>query len=711
MIEKAKLKRSPLSLWTFIVIIIGVIFILYAYTSHKELSEEAIDITEDLSNTYSVATGSVLSDLDMFLQNSAKSYLIDKKEYSEVKSILKHRMDSNPYMLDALILNDKGEIALWTREDVPPNVSDRSYYTFHKNQKESRAFVGEPNLSRVHEDRWFFAISRGIFQDGEFLGVGVAIIDIEVMQNIFSRFLNKKNSSVALIQSEGVFLFRYPNSLVVKTGVKIPEITAADIEVFSEEKRTFKLIEHYSGERLATAMPLKGYNIASVATVDLDAHFESWKERFWFFLFLYLTLSIISLRFVLKHKKVVDEANRQYEQYLESIEMLDEISKNMPGAIYQFHMDKDNNMSFLYATESLSKMLGVDFENMKANAVVAFTNVHKDDIDIVFKSIEDSKNTLKPWREEFRIVHPEIGEIWVEGHAIPKKTEDRSVLWHGYLTDISEKKILQKRLEIFNFELKERLDREIAEIERLEADKNTQEALLIQRSKLADMGEMISIITHQWKQPLNALTLLIQIIPEVLDGDIDKITTLELVQKVEKQIIYMNHTIDDFKNFLSPSRKKDYFFPKECIDEMECLLSPLLSKLKIELSVDIKDDFSFYGFKNEFKQIILNMVKNSGDALEENLKDGRAIKIEVYKEEDIGIISVEDNAGGIKESLLPDKIFDAYTTSKGEKGTGIGLNIVYKIVTEHFGGTIVAFNREHGAKFVVSLPIADNKSF
>ena len=264
-------------------------------------------------------------------------------------------------------------------------------------------------------------------------------------------------------------------------------------------------------------------------------------------------------------------------------------------------------------------------------------------------------------------------------------------------TDELEKK--SKQLEELNDNLETIVSEEISK-------RQKQEQLLIQQSKLAAMGEMIGNIAHQWRQPLNALGLVIQNIQlSYMMDELDEQTIEKSVKKANLLTNNMSKTIDDFRNFFKPNKEIVEFKLKDSINNSLALIGSTLSHNNIELKSDLDKEIIVFGLPNEFSQVILNILTNSKDAIIENkIKNGR-IYLEIDKCDNYGCVSIEDNAGGISHNII-DKIFDPYFTTKEEgKGTGIGLYMSKIIIEKNMNGQLNVKNKNLGAKFTVMVPL------
>lgn len=246
--------------------------------------------------------------------------------------------------------------------------------------------------------------------------------------------------------------------------------------------------------------------------------------------------------------------------------------------------------------------------------------------------------------------------------------------------------------------------RDITKEYRLEHEIKEQQAILAQQTRLAAMGEMIGNIAHQWRQPINALGLIIQDLGgayrfgELNQDYIDSIST-----KAMDQIQYMSNTIDDFRNFFNPDKDKKRFSLNESIENAKKIIRQGIHNSAIECTVSISRDIFIHGYKNEFSQVMFNLISNAKDALLENQPSYPWIRITVTSKENKAVITVSDNAGGIDPDILP-RIFDPYFTTKEEgKGTGIGLYMAKKIIENHMGGTLQVKNTKDGVAFSIVL--------
>jgi PAS domain S-box-containing protein len=251
--------------------------------------------------------------------------------------------------------------------------------------------------------------------------------------------------------------------------------------------------------------------------------------------------------------------------------------------------------------------------------------------------------------------------------------------------------------------LHETLERRVQE----EAQKNRdKDHLLIQQSRLAAMGEMIGNIAHQWRQPLNALGLVLANIKDAHDyGDLNADYLNQATAKGHQLVQKMSATIDDFRNFFRPNREPQVFRLAKSAQGALDLVEASFRNNEIVVQLTVREEVTARGFANEYSQVLLNLLGNAKDAiLARKVKPGH-VEIEVGHAGGNGYVLVRDNGGGIPEDVI-GKIFDPYFTTR-EAGTGIGLYMSKMIVESNMQGRIEARNTANGAEFRVVTPLVE----
>ncbi len=297
-------------------------------------------------------------------------------------------------------------------------------------------------------------------------------------------------------------------------------------------------------------------------------------------------------------------------------------------------------------------------------------------------------------QERFESISKSIFERVLKGESINYKDWLESLMGRRYI-EFNFLPFIPDR-ESKNIEGFIVISRDITEQHRLEQEN-------FQNQKKGAMGDLIGIIAHQLKQPLNSLRLNKEVL--IQDFEMEEVTQKSLdtySEKVDKQINFMAESIDELRNFFSPNKQVKPFFIKRSIERAMAIIEPNINSKGIETIREYKSDSTINGIESELQQVIINIVTNAKEVLVEKRPKNPFIKITTYEEEKKIIIEIEDNGGGITEENLP-KIFDSYFTTKGEKGTGIGLNLSKMIIEDSMGGKISARNSETGAIFKIEL--------
>ena len=232
---------------------------------------------------------------------------------------------------------------------------------------------------------------------------------------------------------------------------------------------------------------------------------------------------------------------------------------------------------------------------------------------------------------------------------------------------------------------------------------------IIQQSKLAEIGEIISSIAHQWKEPLIEISTLVQsyVGSDKKTKDEDK----KYLDDVMFQIYYMTDTINDFQDFIKPSSKKTNFNIKDAIVKMMNIVEHNMKYNYIDININIKDEKKLIisGYHNELMQSLLNIVNNSKDSIlkrkEFNKKFKGKINIDIFSTAHYAQIDISDNGGGIHNGNI-NRVFDPYYTTK-KKGSGIGLYMTKVIIEDKMSGHINVSNKNNGANFKIQLGLVN----
>lgn len=295
-------------------------------------------------------------------------------------------------------------------------------------------------------------------------------------------------------------------------------------------------------------------------------------------------------------------------------------------------------------------------------------------------------------------------KFWVEIVLTYIEVEEDKVM-HTVIRDISNRKMLEKELENLNENLEKKIEYEIKKNEL-----NTKQ--LIQQSRLVQMGEMISMIAHQWRQPLAAISattnnLLIKVL---IEDKIEKKVFEEELKLITDYSQHLSSTISDFRNFFKSDKEKIKFDLEYLILKSINIISTSIKAKNITLKTQFENEIILYSYSSEIQQVILNILKNSEDILNEKTKKNKNIYLKTYvKDLNTAVIMIHDNGGGVEEKII-DKIFDPYFSTKATKnGTGLGLYMSKIIINDHCKGNLKVYNEYDGATFLIELPIETEK--
>lgn len=396
--------------------------------------------------------------------------------------------------------------------------------------------------------------------------------------------------------------------------------------------------------------------------------------------------------------------NLKLKQYQDAIDESNIVSKT------------DINGIIIFANDEFCKISGYSRDELigKNHNIIRHPDVKKSVFENLWKTILSKKvykgiikNRAKDGRE-FYLNATIIPILDTNGNieefvAIRHDVTDVILLNQKLLETQTELKNLNDSLEIRVKEQTEKLlsvNKNLQKIIDEEVKKNEEKTKFIfQHSRLVSMGEMIGNIAHQWRQPLNELSINLFTLKE----NIANSYKFNQIYEHSKTIIKnMSKTIDDFMNFFKSDKKREIFLLKESIDHALFITKRMLTSENIKIKKSNLENVYILGYKSELTQVILNLINNAKDVLKNLNKSEKIIEIKLNIDKNDIILKIVDNGGGIKEELL-SKIFEPYFTTKHpSSGTGLGL-YMSKMIIEGMGGSIKAINNNGGACFEIRL--------
>jgi PAS domain S-box-containing protein len=236
--------------------------------------------------------------------------------------------------------------------------------------------------------------------------------------------------------------------------------------------------------------------------------------------------------------------------------------------------------------------------------------------------------------------------------------------------------------------------------------------ILVEQSKLAIMAETLQMISHEWRQPLNIISLRAQKLE--LDFSMNNIPENKEAQKVlhdiKEQADKLSSIIEDFQSFVSLKDVKNLIKPEDIIKKAVKLFENNPISKDIDIIKDYTNEPEFLTYSNELTTVLVNLFINAKEAIEKNNTKNGVIKLKQYSNNENIFFEVSDNGGGINDDII-DKIFEPYfSTKKLKHGVGLGLYMCKMIVEVHLNGTIMAINHNTGATFIIKLPLLSKEN-
>lgn len=349
--------------------------------------------------------------------------------------------------------------------------------------------------------------------------------------------------------------------------------------------------------------------------------------------------------------------------------------------------DWDFQTNTVYFSPQWKEMLGYKEDEIKNSFHEWEIRVHPEDLLRAKEDIQaHCEGKTKIYENTHRVQCKDSSWIWIRSRGkVLFDDKGNAIRMLGFHEDVTLKKQYEENLEKL--------------VAKQVEDLAKRDYLLIEQNKLASMGEMMGAIAHQWRQPLNALNINIQNLDDDYDdGLLDRNFLNTFIAKNRKIITFMSKTIDDFRNFFRIDKEKQPFDPMSAIKETLSLVEAQMSFYGISLHVS-GEGCSILGYRNEFQQVILNLLSNAKDAILDNGVQEGKITIMIHG----AVVVIEDNGGGVEQKIL-NRIFEPYFTTKEQSnGTGMGLYISKMIIEKNIGGTLSVTNVFQGAQFTIDL--------
>ena len=391
-------------------------------------------------------------------------------------------------------------------------------------------------------------------------------------------------------------------------------------------------------------------------------------------------------------KKAEKELQLQKDYYFDFVESLSD-----------WVWEMDLNGIHTYSNNAVKNLLGYKAKEVIGKSASEFWGPKSKKALRIF---EHTLSSGKGWENnESSFQHKDGSKVHVESSGVP--IFDTAGNLTGYrgidhnITDrLKAREELQKSkddLKEINLNLNKRVEMEI----NVSKERNK---LMLAQSRQAALGEMIGNIAHQWRQPLNTLGLSFQELQDAYNHkEFNKEKLDEVAATAMAKIKYMSQTIEDFRNFFKPMGLKEKFNIHSAIVSAVRLVKEDYLNKGIHISIADSEQIYIDGYKNEFAQVILNVLNNAKDAIMLNKITEPMININIRTKKGNAVVTIEDNGGGIPEEII-DRIFDPYFSTKAKtEGTGIGLYMSKMIIEKNMGGILFAESAKSKAKFTIKI--------
>lgn len=700
--------------------------IIAAKSSENALKEEASNGMLKLAEQAAITLDQQLLARKLVLEGLASDSII-RGRYGDRDATLNDKLAHLRYELKRVkdlgfvefgIVDTKGFITYETGTRV--DVSDRAYL---KAVLKSGKTVITSTLRRKQKNDLVIIHATPVYHysSNKIDGILVGVIDAKGFSKSISS-INYKDSGygIAIDKSGKIIAHKeYKRVLALESLLEDPQRVSSSFSAIAADMAAGKkgISEYLSeGKKYIIAYtPVASSEYSIGVTAPVEEVFQKAEDEKWT---LYALSAAIILLTVLAVYLISDKISEEREKYKREKnhqkKWLNRIVDNSPLALIFTDMDgviQYSNLKFSEMTGyAPDEVLGKKPNILKSGvqSQLFYSNLWR-----VIKSGET-------WHGEVANQKKDGTSYWEEMYIVPISDDYGNVInFVASKIDITERKRLYNEVIKTNCELndlteklqerEEKLSRINASLTELVKEESVciieKEKLLMEQSKMASMGEMVGMIAHQWRQPLNAVSaaaIKMNLLNELGTLNYDNINvTLKFIQEMAQK---MSSTINDFMDFAKPNREKELVTVKDIIENAVKIIEGQLQSRNIALNIDLKEDIQMYVYKKELAHVILNILANASDAFVDKEIEDKNITIHIHQEEEYAVIEIADNAGGINSAII-DRIFEPFFTTKPTgKGTGLGLYMSKLIIKEHFNGEIRAKTIGRQAIFSITIP-------
>jgi PAS domain S-box-containing protein len=357
----------------------------------------------------------------------------------------------------------------------------------------------------------------------------------------------------------------------------------------------------------------------------------------------------------------------------------------------------------VYFSPRWKEMLGYRDDELENSFDAWQSRIHPNDLAEVLKDIEASvKDEDVLFENKHRLRHKDGHWVWIYDRGkVQRDLDGKAIRMIGTHTDLTAEINLSNELGDLNETLEIRVQEQVEELER-------RHTFMAQQARLASMGEMLSSIAHQWRQPLNRINSNVSVLRSVLRRDpVDHKMLTEQTEMIEQNTKYMSDTIDDFANFFHPEKKETTFSLDNVIVKALELIDQRTEN--IEIKIVSNKELELFSFEKEYLQVVLIILNNAIDNFGSKAIPEPKIDIVMKAHDGMATLAICDNGGGVAEGDI-NRIFDPYFSTKfAKEGTGLGLYVAKMMVENSMHGQLQVKNKNAGACFEIITPSRKDK--
>ncbi|MDO8458014.1 MAG: ATP-binding protein [Burkholderiaceae bacterium] len=558
---------------------------------------------------------------------------------------------------------------------TPVSLADREHFKVHQGTSHDKLFVSRPVRGRV-SGKWSIQLTRPIFDKAQFVGVIVMSVDPHYFVNFYEAADMGKDGVAKMVRDTGeIMVHSGATEKYLGAVIRTASFAAPGLPLQGSFQRLF---QDDGVERLASYVHLPQYGLSVIIGPSVDEWMAPSRDRQRLLLLAAGVVTLLAMMMTwllvrsMLHKAAVMDALAESRLGLRaSHDLFETLSTHVPGMIYQYRLYPDGRSNCPYVSEGVLDLYEVTPAQAIAGAAALFANVHEDDLDKVKATIDESARTLQPWHHEFRVNLPKRGLRWLIGHSQPVRLAEGSVLWHGYMTDITETKNVEATLRTVN--------------EELEAFSYS--------------------VSHDLRSPLNTIDGFSVLLAKKLSGS-DNAKALHYLSRIRVSTAQMAQLIADLLSLAQIARTKIAYQPVD--------LSALAGLVVLDLQagrpeqqvvVHVDSGLGLWGDAGLLRVVLQNLLGNawkySSKRTDAVISVGRTLNAAGRT-----VFFVKDNGAGF-DMAHAEKLFQPFQRLHEEAeftGTGIGLATVSRIIVRH-GGRIWAESAPGaGATFFFTLP-------